>query len=185
MISKLLAGALALAFSLGEAGPSPFRYSFAVIPQLECASGKGTGIQLDGDRILTAAHVATRGPCGVNGVPVTTEFVSPDRDIAVVKGANPYGVRAILSCDGIAPGERYLAAGYALGGPPNIEPLVGTTQRQGDAVVMRGRVYPGMSGGPVIDSDGRVVGVIVRYFKQVDFAAVIPISETYLCRPVS
>jgi hypothetical protein len=188
-------GALALgSLSLGAAVPppantidrtvpSPFRGSFEVVPQIMCGNGSGSGVRISDDVIITAAHVASKGGCSIDGHPATIAFNQPHRDFTAMTARLGNGYRATYSCEGIKPGERYQAFGYALGGKPNVEPLLGTNFKHRDGTVMlRGKVYPGMSGGAVFNSEGAFVAITVMTHREADWAYVIPLTESYLCQ---
>ena len=163
--------------------PSPFRGSFEVVPKVECGMSRGSGVRISDDIVITAAHVATNGLCGIDGIPMALAYRPLGLDFVALRGALGPGYRAIVSCEGILPGERYQAFGYALGGKPNVEPLLGTNQRGPDKTAMlRGKVYRGMSGGAVFnEGTGAVVAITVMLHKEADWAYVVPLSETYLC----
>jgi hypothetical protein len=185
-------GAVALgSLSLGAAPlntidrtvPSPFRGSFEVVPQIMCAKGSGSGVRISDDVIITAAHVATLGGCSIDGQPAALAYQQPGRDFAAMTAPLGAGYRATYSCEGIKAGERYMAFGYANGGKPNVEPLLGTNYNAGNgAVMLRGKVYHGMSGGAVFNSEGAFVAITVMTHKEADWAYVVPLTESYLCQ---
>ena len=163
--------------------PSPFRASFEVVPKVECVNARGSGVRVSDDVVITARHVVEqRGPCGIEGVPAQIAYHEPGKDFTALRVPLGYGYRAIISCDGIRPGETYYALGYANGGKPNVEPLIGTNQRDGNMMMLRGKVYKGMSGGGIFTSEGAFVAIINMLHREADWAYVQPLSETYLCR---
>ena len=163
--------------------PSPYRGSFEVVPKLECAGGRGSGVRISDDIVITAAHVATNGPCGIDGVPIGVAYHQPNRDFTAMRANLGPGLRAIYSCEGINAGQSYLAFGYANGGKANIEPLIGTNRKiEGGQTVMRGKVYGGMSGGALFTTEGVVVAIITMRHLEKDWGYVLPLSETYLCK---
>lgn len=185
MTVKLLAliGAPLLLSNAPTVEPSPFRYNFITAPKIECATSRGTGVRISVDTVITAAHVISgRGPCGVDGTAMEMTHQANGIDFAAMKGDLGGGLYATVSCEGIRAGERYLAMGYPFGETPNVEILVGTTRRHSGARVnMLGRVYPGMSGGPVINDDGAVVAITVQYNPQANASNVVELRGTYLC----
>lgn len=163
--------------------PDPYRGSFDAVPKISCQSGSGSGVRISDDIIITARHVIEgNGPCGAFDAPVNVVHLGDQMDFAAVRGKFGPGYRAVVSCEGIRPGERYYAFGYAHGGAPNVERLVGTNQRlPGNRVVMRGRVFPGMSGGKVTNDEGAFVAITVQYDRERDTAILVDLKGTYLC----
>lgn len=163
--------------------PSPFRGSFEVIPKIMCAKGAGSGVRISDDVVITAAHVASIGGCSIDGITATTVYTQAGRDFAAMRVPLGLGYRATYSCEGIIAGERYQAFGYAQGGKANVEPLLGTNQRYKDgSVMLRGKVYKGMSGGGVFNSEGAVVAITVMTHREADWAFVLELKGTYLCQ---
>jgi hypothetical protein len=171
--------------------PSPYTASFAPIPRLDCGTGSGTGVRIDDSTIITATHVPVNGhpgpdygkyrTCRAFGIETTLIYRASAHDFAVLRAPLAPGFYAIISCDGITPGEGYLALGYADGGAPDVEPLVGTRERSAGLQMLRGNIYPGMSGGAVINKAGAVVAIINAKNKTHPYAWATPLSETYLC----
>jgi hypothetical protein len=189
-VCALALASLSLSPAIPQAGminditlPSPFRASFEVVPFVACSTGTGSGVRISDDIVVTATHVASLAPCSVDGHQMAVVHNEQGIDFSAMQGRLGIGYRATVSCEGIVAGERYMALGYANGGKANMEPLLGTNQRGPNHTAMvRGRVYHGMSGGAVMTSDGAVVAITVMMHKQTDWAYVVPLSETYLCR---
>jgi serine protease Do len=132
----------------------------------------GTGIYLGDGQILTAAHVVSG--TGTIGIffdelrigSATISRVDQRHDLAVLAAPRleSFGLRPITWGDSAAlrEGDSLVTLGYPAGLPLSVKFGVvsglrqdGTTQLiQTDA-----SVNPGMSGGPVLDSRGRLVGV--------------------------
>ena len=148
---------------------------------------EGTGFVFAPERIMTNAHVVAgvREPnveVGGRRLPGRVVLYDPDRDIAViyVPGLN----RKALSFAGPAErGQSAVVVGYPQDGPFRADParVRGIQQARGPDIYQRrtvdreiyslyARVRPGNSGGPLIDTSGRVRGVV--------FAAAADASET-------
>jgi S1-C subfamily serine protease len=174
--------------ALALAIPSPYAASFETVPQIECFGPKGnrwsgSGVRINDNTILTAAHVPSGGLCEAHDTTLHNTRFEPGQDVAFETGDLKDGFRAIVSCEGIKEGERYLAMGYADGGAPDVEPLIGTDTRDGQLTIMRGHVYHGMSGGAVLNDSGEVVAVINAMQAQgMPLAFVTPLTQTYLCK---
>jgi hypothetical protein len=163
--------------------PSPYRGSFETVPQIQCVQSRGSGVRISDDIVITARHVVEqRGPCGIDGIPTEIVYNEPGADFTALRVKLGGGFRAIVSCEGIVAGERYFAYGYAMGGKPNVEPLIGTNYQNDGTTKLRGRVYKGMSGGMVANSEGAFVAITVMLNTDTDWAYVIPLKQTYLCR---
>lgn len=179
----ILAGLLALAGAPAAGAPS---YPVVVtqdagIVRLECfgAGGQssGTAVHLGAGRYVTAAHVLEGTTCQIGPNPIAITHFSPETDFAMFDAA-PAVTAIAVSCAGFRPGEHYLARGYAFGHETNAHlpwiasyfPREGRTEFVGDAI-------PGMSGGPVLDRKGRVVGVVLQRLAS----AAIPLSSTPVC----
>lgn len=143
-----------------------------------CQRGQeGTGWMLTQDRVVTNAHVVAgadrvRVEAGRRTVSGRVVLFDPDRDLAVIS-VDGLGVPALKLGSELGRGELAAVAGYPLDGPYTV---VAARVRQtmeargydiyGQDRVLREiyslytRVRPGNSGGPLLDTDGRVVGVI-------------------------
>src|SRR4051812_39096831 len=143
-----------------------------------CQRGvEGSGFIYAPDRVMTNAHVVAgvTKPTVVAGereIPATVVYYNPNIDIAVLAVDGLQGQRLKFGYDGHA---RQPAAvlGYPQDGPYNVQPARirgqqrlrspdiygnGTVVRQ--TFSLRGLVRPGNSGGPLVSSAGRVLGVI-------------------------
>jgi S1-C subfamily serine protease len=143
-----------------------------------CQRGvEGSGFVYGPDRVMTNAHVVAgvSKPTVVAGereIPATVVYYNPNIDIAVLAVDGLQGQRLKFAYDGHS---RQPAAvlGYPQDGPYNVQPArirgqqrlrspdiygKGTVVRQ--TYSLRGLVRPGNSGGPLVSSAGRVLGVI-------------------------
>ena len=144
----------------------------------ECGHGvEGTGFLYSDDRLMTNAHVVAgvRDPeVIINGaaVPARVVYYNPDIDIAVLdveSGSLPH-----LALDRTGgPRDAVAVLGYPQDGPYDVEPArIRSQQRlrspniynEGTVIrevySLRGLIRPGNSGGPIVSSAGRVVGVV-------------------------
>ena len=144
----------------------------------------GTGIVLTSSgEVLTNNHVV-KGATTIRVKDVSTGRTytatvagySVSRDIALLKVANPQGLKtaAIGSSAGIRVGDRVTAVGNA-GGTGTLTVSTGTltrlhqsitvsddqggSSRLSDLIETSAELQPGDSGGPLLDSSGRVIGV--------------------------
>jgi S1-C subfamily serine protease len=144
-----------------------------------CGSGVGSGFVIRGGRVVTNHHVVA-GARRVqletwDGKPVASGRVrvATDTDLAVID-LPPAAARRVeplpLARGRLEPGDRLVALGYANAGP------AATTRGQlydrapgarfeesGPVLRMGTSVQPGNSGGPLLDDEARVVGVVFAY----------------------
>lgn len=141
-------------------------------------SFSGTGFAIGPDHILTNAHVvggASTVSIEASGGSVRATVVdyNPDQDLAVLY-APGLGLSALtFAADPLPAQADAIVLGYPLGGPFTVSParvrsiteLSGPDIYQSKTVrrqvyLLRALVRPGNSGGPVIDADGEVIGVV-------------------------
>jgi S1-C subfamily serine protease len=153
-----------------------------------CSQGiEGSGFVYAHDRVMTNAHVVagvSNPLVDISGsaVPGRVVYYNPDIDVAVL--AVPTGsVKPLRLSTTAGAGDGVAILGYPQNGPYDVQVgRVRADQRlrspdiYGDGTVirevlsLRGLIRPGNSGGPVVDSAGRVVGVV--------FAASVTSSDT-------
>lgn len=153
-----------------------------------CGRGvEGSGFLYAPGHLMTNAHVVAgvQHPevmLGDNSVPAEVVYYNPDIDVAVLSFDS--GDTPTLGFDqGAQPRDGVAILGYPQDGPYDVETgRIRSEQRlrspniYGDGTVirqvfsLRGLVRPGNSGGPIVSSAGRVVGVV--------FAASVTDQET-------
>lgn len=136
--------------------------------------GVGSGFVLPGGVIVTNRHVIGE-PLQVSvntwdGVTldVTVVGVAVDSDLAVLQLASDVDLPvAELRTTPVQSGEPVVAVGYPAGGPATVTTgrVVGLVDGEvlgepTDVIRIDAEIQPGNSGGPVLDQDGRVVGVV-------------------------
>lgn len=171
--------------------PTPFFIDGNVIPRMTCNGPRGaigaSGVVISSVIILTAKHVThdetgLERDCQAEGV--GAKITRSTNDFAEMRVAAQSPFRAIISCDGFKEGGDYYAAGYALNLPRvTIQYLTGTsTKSDNNLTIARGSVTPGMSGGPIFDLRGRVVGIVNAYTdKGITRAYGTALKDTFIC----
>lgn len=169
------------AFMLSSSAPSsdigPVIADGSVV-RLKCGGGNGSAVLIGADTLLTANHVIAGDRCGMwdtqrgnVAFEVQTQDVASDLIIARIPAAD----RPTLSvnCEGMVAGERYWLVGFAnkmerTSSLPvtATATIVNARMPSGVALGLRrveqaggGRGRVGMSGGPVIDAQGRIVAI--------------------------
>jgi S1-C subfamily serine protease len=143
-----------------------------------CGRGvEGTGFLVAPGALMTNAHVVA----GVNeptvqidgrSVQARVVYYNPDVDIAVLHFYGTGGTPLHLVDNGAA-NEKVAVIGYPEDGPLNVQAariraqirlrsqnIYGKGPVLRDTFSLRGLIRPGNSGGPIVDGDGRVVGVV-------------------------
>jgi S1-C subfamily serine protease len=153
----------------------------------QCSQGiEGSGFVYAPDRIMTNAHVVAGVTSPLidiqdSSVSGRVVYYNPDIDVAVI--AVPTGTLRPMRFSQAEAGDGVAILGYPQNGPYDVQPgRVRADQRLRspdiyghgtvirDVLSLRGLIRPGNSGGPVVDSAGRVVGVV--------FAASVTSSDT-------
>lgn len=158
-------------------------------------SGAGSGVLISDDGwIATAAHVGFVPERAVrvflaDGTELAGrtmgQFLDRDEDVGLVK-AEPAGrtlpFAPLGSAEGLRPGDPLLVFGHPLG--PELAPWRPPPLRVGRVIDKRGTVIgmdapvsPGDSGGPVLDLDGRVVGITSVATGRPDMNAAITVDS--------
>jgi len=143
------------------------------------ARGVGSGVVVDlNGSILTAYHVVA----GAESVSVrfydgttatgTVGQVQPERDLAVIRVRQlPNGVEAATLSGGVRQGDKVMAIGAPFGLDASVSSGVvsgigrrftveETGQTLDNMIQFDAAVNPGNSGGPLVDLNGRVVGIV-------------------------
>jgi len=138
---------------------------------------EGTGFVYAAQRVMTNAHVVAGVDepvvqVGDRQLEATVVVFDPGRDVAVL--AVPGLTRPALQFGGPAEfGASAIVAGFPRNGPFRADParVRGTQRARGPDIyqsatvvreiyALRGLVQPGNSGGPLLSTDGRVLGVV-------------------------
>jgi 2-alkenal reductase len=186
-IYRRLSPGVVTVISIFENGPS-------LLGQEDGEGGQGSGFVLDGEGyVATNAHVVTTGTPGnaERAERVFVEFSAGDRVEARVVGHDPNADVALLKVDpdgleltpltlgsssGLTVGEPVAAIGSPFGERQsltvgvvsavdrNIESL--TRFQIGNAIQTDAAINPGNSGGPLLDRNGRVIGINAQIKSQ-------------------
>ncbi len=146
-----------------------------------CASDStGSGWVVSPGRVVTNAHVVAGSrsltvarATGGGALSATVVALDPDLDVAVLAVDGLDAPALPRAPQPLAAGADAVAAGFPWGGPYHLSPgrIRGTLVEQstdiygGEGVAreiyaVRGTVRPGNSGGPLVDTDGHVIGTV-------------------------
>lgn len=178
--------------------------NFTNIRLLQCVdaagnTARGTAFFINKDTLVTAAHVVENRMCvdAVTLATVTEEYLSREKDFALMKTTD-IAIFDIpeITCEGYKTGERYDAVGYAGGVRLLLNRLTATKdftaddhdirgEPAGHLRILDGDVISGMSGGPIFDQDGKVVGINSATNHLLGIGMSRSLSDTILCREPS
>lgn len=152
--------------------------------------GLGSGFMLPGGVVVTNRHVieqpreVTVNTWDGRSLPTEVRGVATDSDLALLQLEDPGDLPvAELRTAPVQRGEQVFAVGYPGGGPAQISPgrvlgMVDGTVLGEPAEVIRVEVEiaQGSSGGPLVDHDGLVVGVVFAIEVDAGIGLAVPVA---------
>jgi S1-C subfamily serine protease len=144
------------------------------IRNVGCASlSTGSGFAIDETTLITNKHVVADSAdlqlstYDGRDIAVTASSTAALADLAVVRTADPLPSAPVLAEADPAPGDAVTVVGYPEGGALTVTSgqVIGATtdplnENLGQVLVTDAPVEPGSSGSAVLDTEGRVVGVV-------------------------
>jgi S1-C subfamily serine protease len=144
------------------------------IRNVGCASlSTGSGFAIDETTLITNRHVVADSAdlqlstYDGRDIAVTASSTAGLADLAVVRTADPLPSAPVLAEADPAPGDAVTVVGYPEGGALTVTSgqVIGATtdplnENLGQVLVTDAPVEPGSSGSAVLDTEGRVVGVV-------------------------
>ena len=171
-----------------SADPSGYFIPLNLVEKIECGPYIGTGARIDTSTVITAQHVVNAGHCKASGSAAVDINDEPGHDFTTLRATNPSDMRIAISCEGYVEGREYFAVGYAFGDDFVVQHLTGTGGRVrhgkfAGLAILHGNTFPGMSGGPVVDINGAVVGIVnAGPTNGYSLSLSRPLADTYLCK---
>jgi hypothetical protein len=169
--------------------PAPPRANVDDAQLLVCGNRSGTVWRISGDRYVTASHVSEVSNCSLGGRPIRVIQSDVALDYAVLSSSRGEGREYEIDCGGFVAGEVYRAIGWARGTDLLALPVAATGETWAGQLgnttgtysfhLLRGGAIPGMSGGPVLNRAGKVVGMVNAGSPSTLLSR--PMSETPMC----
>lgn len=157
-------------------------------------NSSGTGFFVSSDQIVTCAHVVDNMisirvylPDSEKPIDASIQGISFDRDIALlkVKDHKHDNIIELGDADKVSVGDKATVVGYPLG-HTEIKHTVGSINgRQDEFLQVDTTINKGNSGGPLIDSNDKVIGIVSQKIVGHDtdnIGYVIPINDFKLIR---
>ena len=166
------------------------------IRKVRCGGGHGTGFVTGSDTLVTAYHVVAHQKRCVDdetGELLTVVTFDPALDIATLHFATTRHSQWLrINCNGFTTSGTYYSFGFAGVGDSDlmmtrIRPLEGYADSQTEPVFhhmreLTGVVIPGMSGGPIVDDTGQVVGMNNLTSNGYKNGLSRELKDTYFCQ---
>ena len=145
--------------------------------------GRGSGVVIAADRVLTCWHVADGANVRVDGHTVTSVWRDPDSDLAILTVEPPFECRPLeIDKTPLKVGDEVSVVGFPADLP--ICRLWGRVVAKNcpvlttpEADVLDVHAGPGCSGSPVIDKHGRIRALWFAFNTWVDLSYAIPMED--------
>jgi hypothetical protein len=184
MLRKALLACLLTAQPVEEGNSLKFVH-YPLIHKVSCDEGSGTGFRVGLQHWLSVAHVTAMHNCTVDGAAISVTEQDGNRDFSRfdTRRATENGFR--VNCHGFVPGRWYFAVGHALGKDFQTLLAVYATYAKGPdgkrVLIGEYDFIPGMSGGPVLNEAGEVVGVVNAYLPGTPISLSRELKDTSIC----
>lgn len=158
---------------------------YPLVHKVSCDEGSGSAFRVGLNHWASVAHVTTMHNCTVEGqkIAVTEQNGSKDFSRFDTRLGISNGFR--VNCAGFLPGHWYYAVGHAFG--RDFQTLISVyatyaKSPNGQRVLIGPYDFiPGMSGGPVLDSAGSVVGTVNAYIPETPISLSRELKDTSIC----
>lgn len=184
MLSKALVCA-AFAFAPLTYDDQRKAVEYPLVKKVVCTLGVGTAFRIGPTRFVSVAHVTSLGGCKIDGHPITVIESDNRLDFSIVEAGPPKQGALAINCDGFNAMNWYWSTGYAHGLPiqTSIAVVASAFSDEKGKRILFGRwaFIPGMSGGPVVNGAGEVVGTINAYHPLFGLSYSRALKDTSLC----
>lgn len=201
MILKTFLGLILLTLSTALSADRPY-VSFVNLNTthlIECQVGQefylGTAFQITPTVLVTAGHVTGSRPNTCLQLDQDKKLVvydtNSDRDVSLLATYKTSDSPTLkYSCQGFHPGETYYSLGYAHGKELLLVKLTALKGRYNlyeeptphGFQLLTGLIYSGMSGGPILNSSGIVIGINNASNYNNGRSLSRPLQDTSLCQ---
>lgn len=194
MLTLLAASASLAVATPADAFPPVVHYDnertntqYPLVDQVSCDKARGTAFRIGQTTYMTAAHVVStnNGACKINGNPVTIIEFDGALDYAIIEAGPPVREHLRLSCEGYNKSEWYWSNGYAFGLAFQTSVALYSSAFDSDTgmrlFIGKHTVIPGMSGGPVMNAKGEVVGIVNMYNPLFGISFSRALKDTSIC----
>jgi hypothetical protein len=184
----MLALALAGVPTLATDAPDPMFVNYPEIEFVDCLRGSGTAWRNGVGSFVSVNHVTSHVGCKIDGEPVKVTHASSEMDYSSLRTAI-FGMGLKINCEGFKDRTVYLAIGYAEGKPFQRAMFVQASDNLTKLAPWKGfhalfgkeRYIPGMSGGPVLNEAGEVVGLVNGFNTVLPISYSQALKDTPLC----
>lgn len=189
MIRKSLVSAIALALCspalISAQNTSAPVANYPQVKKVMCDHSSGTAFRVEGNLWVSAAHVTDDSGCRIDGLLINAT-AEPELDLSTAP-APPSDVRGFkVNCNGFKPGRWVFAIGHARGWSwQTMIMSLATFQKDlaGKRAIFGLPAYiPGMSGGPVLNEDGTVAGVVNAYVPGTPWSLSRELKDSSICK---
>jgi hypothetical protein len=187
MIVKALAALLALVpvSAVPQTTSSLELVHYPLVHRVDCLEGRGTAFRVGGVHWLSVAHVTALHACSIDNQPITVTEQDGKRDFAQLDAGIMPANGFKINCKGFIPGHWMWAVGYPWGGPVQIAMPVYVAYAKTDdgrrVLIGEHTFIPGMSGGPVLNEQGEVVGLVNAYVPGTSVSISRDLRDTSVC----
>jgi hypothetical protein len=171
------------AFALAATQRDPVAVAhYPQVQRIQCNQGSGTGFTIEDGRFVSVHHVTSLTNCHT-----PTKSIDARRDGDLDFSTAPFQARGGLpiNCDGFKTGTYVWAIGYAGGFEWQTMTRLYVTYKIADngmrILLGRPTVIPGMSGGPILNAAGQVVGTVNMYHSDLGLSFSVDLKDTSLC----
>lgn len=167
------------------------------VPLIRCSRFVGSGVAIGPHTIITAAHlVEDDTPCVIvldneDRYPIAVNVVAidPSNDFAILHTRQEMPVVYPIDCGGFVPGKAYHGAGYPGGDSYLAADFIALPNNYTVTVEgniqhfhgLQGVSIEGMSGGPVVNDDQEVVGILNAKFRHGGIVLSKELRDTQIC----
>lgn len=151
---------------------------------VQCAATFGTAFAIDGGTVISAHHVFTGPDCEFASASVDSVSSIPTADTWIGRASDAHAAVIVPhSCERLKYGETYTLVGSKVTTYAVAERHYVRARLDGVLVKSRamfGEVFPGQSGGPVMDDDGNA-RAIISATDGGTLVTVVELADTPVC----